>query len=452
MPGKVAVSAGLRFVQLLGNSSNATEHAGGGEGGEITAGWAAASPDGEEWPPFYTVFKNPPRIYVAACCISLFLAAANIIGFALFARRILGCPSSTRRGLFTRMACYIPILAASSCLSLAFPKIGVMFALVRDAYTGLLLLWHAELMVEMMGGFHSSCVAIASNAVANELHRQSQQQEHRGSLYLSASSQLEQQQQPSMRIDPEHVSVSVEDLKRSSDLLVGVWYGVSQYCYANTGLGVLWCVLCGLGVYEEGILPQHWALLTLKVLQLIAALAAMAAVAVQYAALHGPLMRTKFSSSFKLLFVVLAILFCNCQPFVLSLLFLEGEIPNTALFATRARSALWNSFFLSWEASALLLLVVKALRIAELFDPEVREPLKGEGFDWDLSRLSLFPVRSYGAVGRPARFTTGVVVNPAERGHWSGIEASGQGGVARGPLVASRSSYPQYEGHHDGTG
>lgn len=90
-----------------------------------TPRWQAiGGEDDEHWPPFLTVFKNPPRAYVAACCVGGLFAFVAIVGAAWHIKRLLGCPHSARRSLYLRMAALIVVLAVTAIFALCFVKVA----------------------------------------------------------------------------------------------------------------------------------------------------------------------------------------------------------------------------------------------------------------------------------------------------------------------------------------
>lgn len=132
-------------------------------GGEIGVGTEDQSPrwqeiggdDGRDWPPFLTVFKNPPRAYAVACGIGAFVTLCTLVGAAHHMRRLLSCPSSPRRSLYVRMAGLLIVLTVSALLALCFAKVAVVFVALRSAYVGLAVLWTVELISRWEAGLPS---------------------------------------------------------------------------------------------------------------------------------------------------------------------------------------------------------------------------------------------------------------------------------------------------------
>ncbi len=205
--------------------------------------------ENKRWPPFLTVFKNPPAAYAAACAVGAVVGLAACVGAGWHTKRLLSCPHSTRQSLYVRMAALIIVLAATAVAALCFPKVAVFFVAIRSGYVGLSVLWCVELMFEMGGGFSELCYAIAAEDEAAALVQQKQRKTvagvrapgHDGFPEYSAIAQGRYSGVTSL-------SVAISRRK-----LMAVWYGTQQYVYVSIAAGAACAVLTGLGLYEEGV-------------------------------------------------------------------------------------------------------------------------------------------------------------------------------------------------------
>ena len=132
-----------------------------------TPRWAAiGGQDDKNWPPFMTVFKNPPRAYVAACAVGGSVTVLTLAIAAYQFKRLLSCPHSIRRSLYLRMVGLIVVLTVTAIFALCFAKFAVFFQAARSAFVGLTMLWIIELVFELGGGFSELCYAMAADAEA----------------------------------------------------------------------------------------------------------------------------------------------------------------------------------------------------------------------------------------------------------------------------------------------
>jgi len=122
----------LRFtagkLQLAEEEETTGDDSGGLE--DKSPRWAAIrnGEGGEEWPPFWTVFKNPPRAYAVACGVGALMSFCTVVCVALHMRRLLSCPQSPRRSLYVRMAALLVVLSISGLFALCFAKVVGLYA------------------------------------------------------------------------------------------------------------------------------------------------------------------------------------------------------------------------------------------------------------------------------------------------------------------------------------
>jgi len=328
----------------VGVDSGAAEGAAG-----ATPRWRAiGGADGQRWPPFLTVFKNPPAAYVAACAVGGAAALAACAGAGWHIKRLLSCPHSARQGLYVRLAALIIVLAVTAVAALCFPKVAVFFTAIRAAYVGLCVVWAFELVCEMGGGFSELCYAIAAEDEAAALAQQRQRQP--GADY-------------SATVSGRQSGVASLSLAVSRRKLMAVWYGTQQYVYVSIAGGVTCVVLTGLGWYEEGVLPAHTAVVCLLIAVALSGVVAVGMLSLLHSLANGTLLRNKLYSTGKVTLVQGAIMVASLQPVALAVLMADGLLPGTPIFDTPARSTLWNNLLISFEAIVLFVITLRGFPV-----------------------------------------------------------------------------------------
>jgi hypothetical protein len=330
------------------------------ESGAQTPRWRdIGGEDNKRWPPFLTVFKNPPAAYAAACAVGAVVGIAACVGAGWHIKRLLSCPHSTRQSLYVRMAALIIVLAATAVAALCFPKVAVFFVAIRSGYVGLSVLWCVELMVEMGGGFSELCYAIAAEDEAAALVQQQQRQTAAGVRAPGPDGFPEY----SAIAQGRYSGVSSLSVAISRRKLMAVWYSTQQYVYVSIAAGAACVVLTGLGLYEEGVLPSHPAIVCLLIVVALSGVVAVGTLSMVHALVNQTLLRNKLYSTGKVTLVQGAVIIAALQPTALAVLMADGLLSGTPIFDTPARSTLWNNLLVCFEALLLFVITLRGFPV-----------------------------------------------------------------------------------------
>jgi hypothetical protein len=330
------------------------------ESGAQTPRWRdIGGEDNKRWPPFLTVFKNPPAAYAAACAVGAVVGIAACVGAGWHIKRLLSCPHSTRQSLYVRMAALIIVLAATAVAALCFPKVAVFFVAIRSGYVGLSVLWCVELMVEMGGGFSELCYAIAAEDEAAALVQQQQRQTAAGVRAPGPDGFPEY----SAIAQGRYSGVSSLSVAISRRKLMAAWYSTQQYVYVSIAAGAACVVLTGLGLYEEGVLPSHPAIVCLLIVVALSGVVAVGTLSMVHALVNQTLLRNKLYSTGKVTLVQGAVIIAALQPTALAVLMADGLLPGTPIFDTPARSTLWNNLLVCFEALLLFVITLRGFPV-----------------------------------------------------------------------------------------
>jgi hypothetical protein len=306
----------------------------------LTPRWNATLKDGQDWPPYDTVFKNPPRSYAIACGIGAGTSLIASIASVVLINRLASCPTSTRRALFVRIVALVPVLAVTASLSTAFASVAVGFELLRHCYFGLVVFWLLELGFDLLGGFEAACGSLALSRPTSVaiLEAGSPDEPHMSSSSFASSSSS------GLRGSPRAVHASRK-------LLVWVWRLSTQYVYVNSLLAALLAALSLVSLVQHiPPLVDEAVVLAVQCIQLCSALVASASLLVFFTSIKPVLLILKYRGMGKAGLVSAAILMNAVQAPILRGMCMSGLLPDTPMFATDARATMWNNWLLSVEA------------------------------------------------------------------------------------------------------
>jgi len=175
----------------------------------------------------------------------------------------------------------------------------------------------------------------------------------------------------------------------SRRLLLWVWWGTTQFVYVNSVVAAMHALFKLVSLVQH--LPPFLndeAVLTMEMVQLVSGVVAVVSLLVFFTATRKALYKLKYTTKGKLFLVCLVVLLTGLQQPLLRCLDMSGMIPDSAIFAGPSKVTLWANFLLALECVPLALFALVCFPLAELYDPEVRAPLRRDSEDEE-ERLAL---------------------------------------------------------------